>query len=344
MGFIRTCAPATWVLVLGSCAPADRPPEPLPLDEMVRLEGSLTLEETPEVLNVHMRVTIDPRGGFLIADAGEAQFREYDTDGALRGYFGARGDGPGEFRNPRAMVRLPAFGLLAFDRDRRAALFDPENGELVRSYATDFGPLEAARSLGDSLVVVASPAMGDRLGPQIHLWDPADGQTVAGFFEPTVEEEMRPFVSMMALTVIDVRADTVAAVFSASDTIYLFDEDGRALERFAFASAAFRPVRQPREDLAADPLAPIRWAGSFDVVSGLHWLPSGEFLIQYQTMDDEGGWLYRTLHVARDGSWLGEAVDTPRLFTVEPDGPTLYFENPQVGVPNEWVYGRLRSR
>ena len=67
------------------------------LDRYVRRGRDIHLEENDRVLNVQVHMSLDPRGGFLVADAAENQIRRYDRNGKLLAHFARKGEGPGEF-------------------------------------------------------------------------------------------------------------------------------------------------------------------------------------------------------------------------------------------------------
>src|SRR5688500_16227613 len=77
-----------------------------PLDRHVAWGRTLTLEENDHVVNVLIRATPDPRGGYLVSDEQENQLRRYDTQGRLLLSVGRRGSGPREFTGLNRAVRL----------------------------------------------------------------------------------------------------------------------------------------------------------------------------------------------------------------------------------------------
>lgn len=77
--------------------------------------------------------------GFVVADVGEARVSVFGLDGRLRTAIGRRGDGPGEFRFPRA----PHFDVhgrihVADALQQRISVFSDE-GELLREVSTPSG-------------------------------------------------------------------------------------------------------------------------------------------------------------------------------------------------------------
>jgi len=61
------------------------------LEEVIQWESELTLEEPGGIFTVQPRVSLDPTGGFVVADMEEQQIRLYDEEGALTQAFGHKG-------------------------------------------------------------------------------------------------------------------------------------------------------------------------------------------------------------------------------------------------------------
>src|SRR5690625_7972254 len=55
-----------------------------PLAKHVTIHGTIALEESDSVLTVAPTVVSDPLGGFIVADARDAQVRLYDHSGRLK--------------------------------------------------------------------------------------------------------------------------------------------------------------------------------------------------------------------------------------------------------------------
>src|SRR5690625_3592045 len=101
-----------------------------PLAKHVTIHGTIALEESDSVLTVAPTVVSDPLGGFIVADARDAQVRLYDHSGRLKKLVARPGSGPGEVQAPTAVVRradghilvadVMAGAILEFDRDRKS--------------------------------------------------------------------------------------------------------------------------------------------------------------------------------------------------------------------------------
>lgn len=306
------------------------------LDEHVSGRREIDLEENNDVINVFPNVSIDPEGGFIVTDAGEAQVRVYSSDGNLQAHMGRRGQGPGEFRSPRSGFRLPSGNILVIE-SRRVVEFDGADGAEVRTFTTDFTPVQSAAFLGDSLALVVSPIAARRLEDQLHIWNFSSNTVVHSFFVPPLSPELHAAASLSAWTSADIRADSIVAIFSVLDTAYVFTPDGRVSRSFAIPSLGFRRAGAPPATIDSDPAAPLEWLQTFDVFSGVRWLTDGSMVIQYQTMNADGDFQYRLLHVTGDGRWLREVVDSPRLLAANPARPEVYFVHPESPTPDRWL-------
>jgi hypothetical protein len=316
------------------------------LDRVVAWEGELALEESDEVLNVLPRVSVDPRGGFLVADEQESQVRRYGPDGKLLFRFGRRGGGPREFTFLHRALRLPGGEVLALDTYNRGALFDAAGDSLLRTLTFPVGPVHAAEVLDDTLLLLGGKLSGRGFADpdaRLHLWSLARDTLVRSFFTPAVRGRARTLAANTAGFVSTaVRGDTIAATFSLSDTVYLFDRRGRALGKVPVPFRGFRRLDEdaPLPGRNGGVVQAREWVGTFSLVSDLFWLADGTFVVQYQDREGpEPRW--RLLRMTRDGRRLFESRDTPRLLAADPASGSLYFVTPGSETPNRWSRARF---
>ena len=321
----------------GLRAGADEPPASL--DAYVRWQGDVPLEENREVVNVLVRMNLDPRGGFLVADEQEDQVRRYDAAGRLLAHFGRKGYGPREFTYLHRALRLRSGGILAVDDNYRIAVFDSTGAAVSRTFRTDVSPLHAARVVNDSLLLLGGQVRDRRAAPpgtRLHLWNLRTGTPVRHFFTPAVRGRAHVIAAATAgFVAADVRGDTVAAAFALTDTLYFFGLDGRRLGAVPIPFRHFRRLSEnrPVPSQLAGLTAARAWVGSFSMISDVFWLRDGTFLVQYQDrVGSEPRW--RLLRMRRDGTPLFEAVGTPYLMQVDPATGVLYFQKPGSAVPN----------
>ncbi|MFL5386085.1 MAG: hypothetical protein ACJ8GN_26520 [Longimicrobiaceae bacterium] len=342
-----------WVLMValaacgGERAAQAAPPREVftPLDGHVAWGRTLALEENDGVVNVLIRATPDPRGGFLVADEQENQVRRYDANGKLLLTFGRRGPGPREFTGLNRAFRLASGDLLAIDAFSHGAVFDSSGVELKRTFRVPVGQLKMAYLLNDSLLLLGAQLQEERTGDpdaHLHLWNLRASRLTGSFFPVHPTTPAHQFaVNTAGLVGAAQRGDTLAAVFALSDTLYLFDLSGRRLGTVPLRAEGLRrfdpAMRMPRMDL----VSAREWFGRFSLVSDMWWLRDGSFLVQYQDREGvEPKW--RLVHLARDGRRLFESKDTPCLVAVDPATDTLWFVRPGSPTPNAWASARLR--
>jgi hypothetical protein len=91
-----------------------------------------------------------PDGSIVVANAGSAEVRWFDSEGAFVRSAGANGDGPGEFRGPDGVSRYPGDSVAVFDRRQgRVTIFDRQ-GTLGRTLTFDVkAPVDEVHVKGD---------------------------------------------------------------------------------------------------------------------------------------------------------------------------------------------------
>jgi hypothetical protein len=342
---LRTIAIGAVAACGASDEPAAEPGRTWALDEVLSWERRFDLEERPEALVVLPAVSIDPLGGFLVADQREAQVRRYSPDGRLLWFTGKRGGGPGEFYVPSAAARLPSGKIVTIDRNGRITTFDSAGSRVVGTADTRITAGTDLKVVDDSTLLIAGNLNGDRDGPRLHLWNVTAGRVERSFFAPYPNAADKIVSYIAGWTKASIRHDTVAAIFSTSDTVYFYTLDGRPHGKLPIPSAFFRREPVPPPDAnRPDPAARLKWMSQFDFIENVFWLQDGSFLIPYQTPRETTADERRShlLAVTRNGRLRFETRDGPRLLNVESGSDALYFVNPGAEVPNQWAVARLR--
>lgn len=313
------------------------------LEDVLAFERTIDLEENEAVVNVSPLVSVDTRGGFLIADSREAQVRRYERSGELLWHVGSRGRGPGEFTQPRAAVRGRSGAVVVFDQSGRVTIFDSTGTHLLNTLATEFRFVEDVEVLDRDRFLVAALHREGIEGPRIHLWNLERDSVIASFFAPLPGARNRVAATIAGWTKLSLRGDTVAAIFALSDSIHLFTAAGASLGTIPIPFAEFRRVGREVPEGGNDPQRRERWLSSFDYVGDVHWLRGGDLLVPYQSIVP-GGAYTRDWHLARmtrAGDRVFELRNVPRLLTVdENDG--LYFIAPGAEEPSRWTFARFR--
>jgi len=314
---------------------------------LLRSVRKFQLMENPEVVNVAPEAFRDGAGGFLVSDEREAQIRRYADDGALLWHAGRRGQGPGEFDAPTAVVRLRTGEVAAFDRGGRLTVFDGDTRRVLRTVETRLRHLSDAVLLEDGSLLVAAIVEGDWEAPRLHVVDPVTGAIRPGAFAaftPFRRSPAKVAATIAGWTKLAVRDGRVAAIFATSDTVYVFDTHGRHLRDIPIPFTRFRPAPHstPR-NANTDPRARMRWLSSFDLVADVHWLPDGDLLVSFQSIDETDGTTrhWKLLRMTSGGDVRFELPEVSRLLEV--DGWKLYLIDPEGETPNQWIEAQLPS-
>lgn len=303
----------------------------------------IQMEENDRVINVTPQVTVDPRGGYLVADEREAQVRRYGADGGLLRVIGRKGNGPGEFRHLSAVHRLPDGRIAAVEISGKVSVFDAEGEALVHARQAPVAPLYGAEVLDARHLLLSGRRVGTGGTALVHVYDLETGAITRSFFGiPRHDPEMAGAFAFAGTADAVARGDTVAAVFALRDSIYLFDAaSGRELGRIPIPFENFRRLERPMPASGGTLEAFRTWSETFSAISQLYWLRDGSFLVQYFDMKGvEPQW--RLLHLDRAGRRRFEGVDTPKLLAAGGVPDELVFVHPQADAPNVWVSARLR--
>lgn len=315
--------------------------DPTDLDSHVVWSDTIRLEETDEALTVKPILSTDAEGNLFVADSRESQLRLYDPRGKLLDYFGRRGKGPGEFGGLQAALPRTGGDIVALDSQGKGVIYDPHTRMLRRSFRGPSLRVWGAALVNDSVVLVYGRALKDGDSSLLHTVDLNTGSVINSFFNPTSLDN-HPIEKSVGSAFAALKGDTVAAVYSLSDTVYLFGLDGSTRGRIPLHIGGLRPVKRP-DFPAQRPSMPAvnAWLSTFSHLSQVFWTPSGDFLVQYYDMvENEPKW--RLARVTRNGDAVFDAADTPKLLGTATDGTRLYFTSPESLVPNVWITASLR--
>lgn len=315
------------------------------LGRAVRWGRDIPLQENDAVVNVLVRMNLDPRGGFLVADEQENQIRRYDAQGTLLAHFGRKGQGPGEYGALHRALPLSTGGILALDTFERGTELDSA-GRVVRTFRTPVGPLHDARLVNDTLLLLGGDVPRRTYSaarPRLHLWNLKQGSLVRSFFVPPVRGRAHELAANTAgFVAADIRDSTVAATFALTDTVYFFGLDGSAKGKVHIPFEHFRPLSEsrPYPGSGAGVVEAREWIGSFSLVSHLFWMRDGTLLVQYQDrVGTEPHW--RLLRMTAQGERIFDALGTPYLIQADRSSGALYFQKPGSLTPNAWTEARL---
>jgi hypothetical protein len=310
----------------------------------VRYERSFTVDENDEVVNVAPTLVADPRGGLLVVDVGESQLRRYSDEGKLLWHAGRRGQGPGEFITATVVGRLPSGQVVAGERSGRLTFFDSTGQALVRTVETRLDQVEEMVVVNDSILLLSGVGPAGVAGPRLHLWSTTRDTLLHSFFTPFSRQRNPAVARLAGYTEAAVRGDTIAAVFGASDTVYLFTMAGRAAGQFPIPTRSFRPAPlDPPRRTITNPAERAKWISTFDVMADVEWLPDGTLLLAYQSIDGDRAMTRRwhLLGATRDGRRTFEHRDFSMLLGTDPRTGLVYLVDRGAEAPNRWNVARV---
>jgi len=313
-----------------------------PLGEPTALvwNGDITLADPKAVLTVQPHVSVDPRGGFLVADSREAQIRRYGPDGTLLSRFGRKGSGPDEFRRPNGAHRLPSGRIVVFDTNGKLVLLDSSGTRSTETQQTGLVPLYQGTPLNDEYAVLSGRVDGQAVTNLVHVWNLRTRQLTSSFFpSPSHPEALSAAYAYAGFASIAVRKDTVAVLFALSDTLRLYTPTGSLIRSVKIPFSEFRKLRKPIP-MSGPPAAMQQWRASFSVASSVFWAENGTILVQwYDVVAGENEW--HLVGFDSQGRITVPPTDTPKLLAVSPNNPALFFEHRHSEEPNAWSIALL---
>lgn len=307
-----------------------------PLAKHITILGTIALEESDSVLTVAPTVVPDPLGGFIVADARDAQVRLYDESGRLKKLVARPGSGPGEVRAPTAVVRRADGHILVADVMAGAILeFDSAGSNELRRYPASF-PITRLLDLGDALLASGVRATSRGEPPMLlHLWEGTFDR--GGFFAIPAVRVPAPVAGTYGFTSAAVSGNEIFAVYSLSDTLYVFSLSGDPVKKIGLD---LKHWSLPTGTADGPPGSPARraWEERLTRIYDVH-VVGDRILVQYAGRQD-GELVWRLACITRDGEKLFDLDGTPRLLTVV--GDRLYFVDAESLTEDRWVVASLR--
>ena len=140
------------------------------------------------------------------------------------------------------------------------------------------------------------------------------------------------------------KSDTVAIVFSISDSVYFYTVQGKHVRTVPLPSPSSRVIGPETPDaVRLDADARRDWMGTFDPSSHIYWLRDGTLVVMWKRLDPAEALApaWHAVHMTTRGALLSETA-TPQFLTVDPRTDSLYFVAPSAEVPNQWIAAYLR--
>jgi hypothetical protein len=273
-------------LVSTGCRP-DRaePPagDPVEFAELFLPAGSMTLRppESEVIGNIYDAA---PWGEWIaIADATSHTIKVFDRAGHLVHVLGAPGDGPGEFRTPRALVEVRDGMLAALDSRRRISLFDSA-GRYVRSFNVGSAGRGLASLPDGSALLVGGPASLTEDGPgAAALMYDLNGELLStiGGLPATMHNREPNFLE--AFPVAD--GENIVIALATTNRIQVHRVGAASDTSFPVGSSVYRPPAWPERKEAFDPASVVRWTYQQQWTERLLRLDDGEFMAAFSRYD-----------------------------------------------------------
>ena len=336
------CVPVLLSCVIAACDPRESvsPRETPSLPEAAfRVVDEVTLDESPDVINVTPDITVEEDGSFLIADGREARIRKYGPSGELIYQIGRRGDGPGEFGMPLEVERRSDNdNLQVLDISKGLIEFDPTGERHIVTTRLTIRPAYTAEALGEHRTLLAGLLMDtEDPRPLLHIWD-GTSQTPSHSFFPTPGDSLTRLAARnFGWADFARKGDSIVAIAAFTDTLFVFGLEGQALGRVPLPIQGF-PHIDSYEPQASPPELQ-RWLDDLLLLVDVYWLDDGSFLVQYQRprgADNE----WNLVRTNMRGHLLLDVRNTPQLLAVA-DG-RLYFIDPRSLTPNRWVIAEFQ--
>ncbi len=303
---------------------------------------SIRLEENSAVINVAPRMTVASDGSFVIADSREVRVRIYNPDGTIVTQFGSRGEGPGEMQMPTSAWRKSVAGaLMVLDFSGLIMEFNATGEQSLMKVQSPIVPLYGGHPMSDQLLLLAGMLRGSKEPrPLLHVWNHNSDTIVHSFFPTPGDSLIRLASRNFGAAAVAIRRDTIAAIASFTDTLFLFTPDGSEVDRIPLPFTAFKRIETYDPRLSPEQLQ--GWLSQVNLITDVFWLDDGSFLVQYERplgpdgADSEWG----LLRTARTGDRIFEATNTPRLLAVS--GDLLYFVELGSLTPNQLLSARFQ--
>lgn len=296
------------------------------------------------VASPNIQVHADPRGGFVVADAGQAQVRVYSDDAELVWAAGRSGAGPQEFLQLSSAVRAPSGEVLALDSNGKLSVFDA-SGNFVRTTATGLVPVFDGWLLTDSTMLISGRREGDSSSPLLHVWNLRRDTVTSSFFQVPPHDPAYDEAYQFSGWADAVRlgGDSLAIVFPLTDTLYVYGTDGEPIDKFHLPLEHFARLRQPapRNDT---PEAQVEWRNSYTRIAHVFRAQDGSIYIQYFRLNQlEPVWGLARFTLDRGRLHKSFEINgTPRLLAISPRDSRFYFLSDDLMENSKWSVAQSR--
>jgi len=318
------------------------------ISDVIEWIEEITLEEKDNFWIINPYVSIDPEGGFLVADRDRVC--AYTRSGKIKVCFGESGapGAPGTLQSPDEPVRVSSGHILVPEvTTGNVSVFDSEGNFVKRYPRITQGPVFLRNlPLENKVLVIGLVEVSRGTRPRLlHVFEIEQGRIVQSFFAaPVVLGDYGGLLYTIApLAVADVRDQTIVAAFALFDELYFFDIQGNFKKKITLSLPHFRKVKQPEKEIESREEW-FEFLKTFSTMNDIFWLSEKVILIQYTDSIDlqRRAVRWNLAAVTPQGKLLFDLRDTPRLFAVDGRHGEMFFSHPDYETENYWIVGRLK--
>jgi hypothetical protein len=308
-----------------------------PFDELFVTVESLVLEEPSGVVNVWPAPSMDPRGGFLVADTRENQLRVYSRTGKLERAFGAGTEGGDSIRLPVRASRLLNGSILVANILGQLTVIPEPDEDSARTIQTPLVRLRDVTVLNERQVLLVGldsiPATSF-----LHVWDVASSKIVKSFFAPPRHFD-KTVVATFPTVAVATRGNRLAAVYTFSDTVVFFDGDGIEVSRIRVPIDPFFAPTGPLPQVSS-PAERQAWVNQFTLIQDLFWISDDQLVVQWAKGAARGE-EWGIVQMDTIGRRVWGIAPAPRLFGVR--GDEFFFQDPSADAVNHWIVAKQNT-
>jgi hypothetical protein len=221
----------------GDVTVVHNPEEPLYEGQVLTLEEDLIItgDDTQEdrMFQDIRTLDVDKDGNIYVLDEQAGNIKIFDGDGAFIRTIGQKGQGPGEFGFPIAVLATPDQEILVHDMGQRALKFLDQEGSFLRQVSiADKFQFSGPRFLGQGRLVGSHLVPAEQPLAELKLFDAALEPVVVLVSLPVTPPPALNFFAMNSMTGLrwnKLTEDTVVwGDFLKPDyALYIHDRDGR---------------------------------------------------------------------------------------------------------------------
>jgi hypothetical protein len=310
-----------------------------PFDEVFVVVDTLIMEESPTVVTVAPRVSLDSGGGFLVADEAEHQVRVYTNRGQLAQVFGEGTDRVDSIKSPGRARRLPNGDILVVNLQGPLTLIPARLEEASRFIPESLRTVRNAEVLSAQEILLVGTDSEPTSATLFRLELPS-GRITASLFPPPAHLD-RWVTTYMSAVRTSRRGDRIAAAHMLSDTLVFFDRSGTEQSRVRIPIDPFTAPSGPLPNLKTT-AERYAWTARFTMVMDVFWVADDRLIVQWAKASGTGleaDWGILQMDTTGRLEWA--IAPSPVLVGVR--GDEFLFRDPGGKAMNRWMVAKRRS-